>query len=432
MRNIQEVSDNALCTACGACCGICPTQVISMETNAAGYLLATVEVSGCIDCGMCYDICPSNPENTPGMDKNDIFHGKYLRGYIGHATDKEIRQKSQSGGIVTALLCYMLDKQLVEGAVVNNINTNTNRPQAVFAKTKKEIIKGQGSYYSQSAVVKTILENKDKKLAAVVLGCQSESLKNINNKNPKIKLPAYNIGLFCAGQHSGKFIDELIVKSGCNKNDVTDFRFRDKDAGGWPGNIKIYTENESYVMNQKVRHELKKVYENYRCLLCFDQMNIFSDVCVGDPWGIERNDNKEGNTVIIARTQKGKKLIEDAEIDGVISTEELSVKKIIEGQTVDGRLKTQYFTAKEVSKKNGYIHPYNEKSFEGISHVKPTLIKNQEIKRRLRYSRMIYLKKSINTIKNLVLLKKLELMVTRFFGGMVINTLKHFGIIDNQ
>jgi len=51
----------------------------------------------------------------------------------------------------------------------------------------------------QSSVVKTILENRDKQMAAVVLGCQSESLDLIGEKYPNITLPAYIIGLICAG-----------------------------------------------------------------------------------------------------------------------------------------------------------------------------------------------------------------------------------------
>jgi len=97
----------------------------------------------------------------------------------------------------------LLEQKLIEGAVVNNFNKNTKRPEAVFETTREGIIKGAGSYYSQSSVVKTILENRDKQMAAVVLGCQSESLDLIGEKYPNITLPAYIIGLICAGQYSG-------------------------------------------------------------------------------------------------------------------------------------------------------------------------------------------------------------------------------------
>lgn len=408
-NNIQVITENALCTACGACSGICPTKAILMLTNTAGYLTANIDFTKCTYCGMCHEVCPGVVNNTPYLNQSDMFHGVYLDGYIGHAVDAVIRQKSQSGGIVTALLCYLLEKELIDGAIVNNFNKQTKRPEVVYETTKEGIIKGSGSYYSQSSVVKTILENKDKKAAAVVLGCQSESLNLIREKYPKIELPAYTIGLICAGQYSGNYIDDLIGESGCDKSEVTDFRFRDKNAGGWPGHIKIYTTEKDYILDKKVRHMLKPVYELHRCLLCFDQMNIFSDITVGDPWGITNKTNKEGNTVIIARTQKGKELFEGAVRAGAIAVEALSVTKIMEGQTIDSRLKTHFFTVMNISKAKGYMVPYNEKCFEHISYEKPSSKKFREISRRLDYSRKIYCEKDIKKIKRYVIIRKKEL-----------------------
>lgn len=112
-----------------------------MITNIAGYLIANINYDRCTYCGMCYEIRPSNPTNNPLTKDNDIFHGKYSSGYIGHASDANIRQKSQSGGVVTALLCYLLEQKLIEGAVVNNFNKNTKRPEAVFETTREGIIK---------------------------------------------------------------------------------------------------------------------------------------------------------------------------------------------------------------------------------------------------------------------------------------------------
>jgi coenzyme F420 hydrogenase subunit beta len=358
-KNIQQIIDNALCTGCGGCSGICPANAISIETNTAGYIAANIDFDKCINCEKCYYICPSVNGNTPKMDNVDIFHGQYIEGYVGYAVDKEIRQKSQSGGIVTALLCYLLDKNEIDGAIMNRFCNQTKRPEVVFEDSRIGIQESSGSYYSQSSVVSEVLKHQDKKIAAVVLGCQGESINLIRKRFPKTMLPEYLIGLFCAGQHSGNYIDQLIKEAGCNRHEVTKFRFRDKRAGGWPGNIKLDTDRKSYVLDKKIRHTLKPVYEVHRCLYCFDQMNIFTDVTVGDPWGITNKNEKEGNTVIIARTEKGKVLIENAYRDGIIDVEKLSVDNIIKGQTVDNRLKTQFFTSMSLAKEKRYLVPFD-------------------------------------------------------------------------
>lgn len=416
--NIQMVTDNALCTACGACCGICPINAIYMTYNTAGYLMACVDESKCTHCGVCYSICPSVPDNIPAQEHVDIFHGKYIAGYIGHARDEKTRQGSQSGGIVTALLCYLLENKKIDGAIVNKFGKRTRKPQSVCAETVEETRKCAGSFYSQSSVVKTVLENNKKKTAAVVLGCQAESLALIRKKYPQIRLPKYIIGLFCAGQYSGNYIDDLIHSSECNPLEVTNFRFRDKNAGGWPGNVKIYTADKEYVLDKSKRFFLKSVYESFRCLLCFDQLNIYSDISVGDPWGIQREDEKAGNSVIIVRTKKGQELLEEASNLGVIAIEPLPVEKIIRGQTVDNRLKTQFFTAMKICKNMGFKLPFNEEKFKHISYNLPTAKKSREIAKRLLFSRKVFLEEDLRKLQELISDRKSELQKKAFLSKL--------------
>ena len=88
-----------------------------------------------------YTHLPSNGrEKLPMVKGSDIFHGKCLEGYMGYAADENIRQESQSGGVVTALLCYLLEKNIIGGAVVNQFDGETRRPKAVFATSGEEII----------------------------------------------------------------------------------------------------------------------------------------------------------------------------------------------------------------------------------------------------------------------------------------------------
>ena len=390
MNNISQIADNAICTACGACAGICPSHAVSIITNTAGYLLAHINADVCNNCGKCLKICPSNPENTPYVNVDEIFHGGCLAGYVGYATDPEIRKRSQSGGIVTALLCYLLEQKEIEGAIVNTLNRKTRRPEAIFAQSKDDIINACGSYYAQSSVSKTILENTSENTAAVVLGCQAESLQLIHERFPNVHLPKYTIGLICAGQYSGNMIDSLVTESGCELNSVSGFRFRDKSVG-WPGDVHVVADNNDYWLSKNRRHALKKVYELHRCIPCYDQMNIFSDIVCGDPWGISHKQQSEGNTVIIARTEIGKKLLENATRDGVIILENLSTDDIMRGQTVDDRHKTKFYTSKDIFYNNNWMYPYSEKLFGQTafsSSNKTTLL---DITKRLEYSRDLYL-----------------------------------------
>jgi coenzyme F420 hydrogenase subunit beta len=409
INNISHIANNALCTACGACAGICPSGAIAIISNTAGYLVANINDDLCIDCRKCANICPSNPENNPSIETDDIFHGVCLAGYVGYAGDSTIRQRSQSGGIVTALLCYLLEQNVIEGAVVNNLNPQTRRPQAVFASSKPEIVDACGSYYAQSSVVKTILEHSDKTTAAVVLGCQAESLQLIREKYSNINLPKYTIGLVCTGLYSGDMIDDLIEQSGYDGKQLLGFRFKDKKNVGWPGDVRIFTSTKDYWLPKERRHRLKQVYELHRCVTCYDQMGIFCDIVCGDPWGISHKQQPEGHTVVIARTEAGKRLLENAVRDGAIVLEELSVDDILRGQTVDGRHKTEFYTSREHFYENKWLFPYPDAYFENIPFTPANKRVLQQFKERLIYSRDLYLTKDREDCLRKISLKKKKL-----------------------
>jgi len=398
-KNIQYIVNGALCTGCGGCSGICPTKAIEMRWNAAGYLVADVDVNRCNTCGLCCKICPSVAANAVSVDGCDPFHGVCLNAYIGHSTDAEVRESSQSGGIVTSLLLTLLGAGLVDVAVVNRFCKQTKRPEVFCAATKEDLISAAGSYYCQSSVAKTIFENGGKRLAAVVLGCQTECIRLVRKALRGTNNPEYTIGLICAGQYSGHYIDDLISLAGAESYMVNLFRFRDKRTGAWPGDVKVHTNEQEYVLDKKFRLRLKPAYEAYRCLLCFDQMNIYSDLVVGDPWGISNAENKKGNSVIITRTQKGQDLIDRAVEQRQIKLTQLSVEDVIRGQTVDGRLKTQFFTAVNSCRKSGHLLPVTESHFQAIAHIVASRKQARIINDRLQYSRRIYLEETSEAVR---------------------------------
>lgn len=422
-NSVRLVIDNALCTACGACASICAKSAIKYTNNAAGYLTAVVDESLCVDCGACLTVCPSNHQSKLPFTEDDPFHGKCLAGYIGHSTDDENRQKSQSGGIVTALLCYLLDKHLVDGAIVNQFCAETRRPRAVIAESIEGIMNSCGSYYTQTAVVDEILKHQDKKTAAVVLGCQAEAIQLLRAKG-KV-LPEYLIGLVCIGQNSGFMVDDLIKQAGCAPSGerervcVCRLRFKDKDYGGWPGNVHIESDKATYTLPAARRHALKPVYELYRCILCFDQMNAFSDIVCGDPWGIKGKQSPLGYTVVIAHTEKGKQLLEDAQSAGYISLEGLSVNAIMKGQTVDGRQKTKFFTAKSICSQNGWRHPYHPDAFPSTE-----IPFDKKLEKRLNYTRALYLAKTTPEAYKLINKRKRAVKISLLRPQRILRLLK--------
>jgi len=213
MKHIGEIGRQTLCTACGGCALACPVGAITMEENPAGFMVARVDESVCIDCGLCRKVCPSVPENTKQYAPRDLLHGVCLEGFVGYAADEGVRLGGQSGGIVTALLCHLLRSGTVDTALVAGFDEETRRPKGVLADTEEAVLASAGSYYTQLPILPALKQAKGKRVVAVTLGCQNASLKLMEAAAPKW-VPEYRIGLICAGQNSGAMIDDIRMSLG--------------------------------------------------------------------------------------------------------------------------------------------------------------------------------------------------------------------------
>lgn len=324
-KNIINIVDNALCCACGICASVCPAKAIIMVRNHANFLKAYVENNRCLNCGKCINYCPSvsnNVEYLLRLQDGKWSNGKnVLKGFIGYSYDSDVRKKGQSGGVTSSLLMHLIDKRYVKGALVNRFDIRTQQADVFFATDSREIISAAGSYYVQSATLKNI-DYYDDNVAVVVTGCQSEALMlryKQTGRRPKLI-----IGLACAGNYSLDYMYDLADFEHISHN-IQEFRFRDKRINGWPGDVYIDMGEKIIKKSILERVELKSCYNSYRCMQCFDINNIFADIVVGDPWCFRKEYDKEelknGYTVVVARTLIGLEAIENAENDGYVILE---------------------------------------------------------------------------------------------------------------
>lgn len=97
MNNIQHISDELMCSTCGACAAVCPRDAISYEITTAGRIYASVNKE-CIDCGLCSKVCPSEHKGEQQMQ------GKYNKGHVeavvvSRSTNRTYYDNAQSGGV---------------------------------------------------------------------------------------------------------------------------------------------------------------------------------------------------------------------------------------------------------------------------------------------------------------------------------------------
>lgn len=341
-RHIAKIVDSGLCTSCGTCVAICPENAIKMAETLKGLLLAKVNDDKCISCGLCLRVCGGS-HLEPGLiaPQVDPFKGKVLKAYCGYATNENYRRKGQSGGVVTALLNFLLETSRSHRALVAHMPQHGKlRPEPVFVSGGGELGKVQGSLYCPVALntaFDCLKEEKGKKIVTVGLPCHLHGIRNAQCHDDLWRSNIdLTIGLFCDRTLSFAAIDCLVEKAGAKMSEVETFRYRDKSDDGWPGSVYMKCwDNQDFRVANRERQLIKERFTPLRCRVCFDKMNILSDISVGDAWGVV--ESREGHSSVLARTQKGLNLLESATGAGVLVLEQVDAERVFVGQAIEKR-----------------------------------------------------------------------------------------------
>jgi len=343
IKNIQEISKQSLCVGCGTCAVICPSSSIKICLNDKGFYEAVVDESKCTTCKLCLEVCPSHIIDFDKMNSfvfnksaSDYLIGSYIRFYVGHAEDSYIHQRGQSGGLITALLVFALEKGLIDGAVVTRMGKSDSLlPEVIVANNKEELLSATRSKYCSAPVnikIKEIL--KDGKYAVVGLPCQIYGLRKLERLMPQLKDKIIlHMGLFCSHVLSLKVISFLSYKAGVHEEDIVKFDYRAKGWRGWPGDVLFKLKNgTTKFLPRDYRILTKNFFISWRCKMCYDQLNEFADISFGDAWLPEVVRHRKGETIVITRTEKGERLIHEAKKEGVIKVQKVSRTTLMQAQ----------------------------------------------------------------------------------------------------
>lgn len=198
---------------CGACISVCPSGCIVFSGNGP-------EQEGeCSECGTCLSVCPGlgsplkeldkfvfGREKTEDEDKNGF--GIYISDRNLVAADNEIFENGYTGGKISATLIYMLEKGLIDAAIVSRWGNASPHPWVswpVLATTRDDIMKSAGSKYVFSpnlALLKDLEKQPEiENIAVVGLGCHLQGLRKLQNEGERyaslVDKIKYTFGLYC-------------------------------------------------------------------------------------------------------------------------------------------------------------------------------------------------------------------------------------------
>ena len=342
------------CTGCFACYNICPKNAIEMQEDEMGYIYPIIDQKKCINCGMSKNVCPNI---------NMIKLHESKKAYAMWNNNKNIRNKSTSGGIATTLCEYIIENNGVAYGCNNKINDNI---KFIRIEKKEDLYKIQGSKYVHAYVLDNYKRIKDDLIngrTVMFIGspCQVVGLKNFLGKEYE---NLYTADIVCHGVPSQKLLKEEINNKLGDKGDLM-VTFRENGEFG----IKVYF-NKELVLNEKQDKNfyflgfMKSLFYRENCYNCKYANNKRSgDITLGDFWGINKDDNnglyereeKSGISLCLVNTGKGEQLINS--IKDKCYCEERKVEEAIKG---NAQLRSpsirnkEYFKFKKLYLKYGY------------------------------------------------------------------------------
>jgi len=306
----KEVIERGICGKCGGCISFCSAGELNALEMGENDLPRYINEDNCQKCGICYLICPQT--DTLNAELQEKFGWKPPTGYYqritsAQTTNKEIMTVCTDGGVVTSLLSYLMERNLINGAVVSKKIGRFAR-KAIIARTPGELIEAAGSAFSGSlhleelggkyttytpilSTVKSLEKSYLRDIAVVGTPCQINAIRKMQCLGV---LPAhlikYTIGLFCIENFS--FDDfargRLEKKLDINLEDIVKLNIKDDFIITLTNGVAIHV-------------PLEEIHEVARpaCFTCHDFSNEYADISVG---GLGSPD---GYTTTVLRTKVG-------------------------------------------------------------------------------------------------------------------------------
>ncbi len=360
LRGLSKIVNNDLCHRCGSCTGICPSAVLESDDN--GYPRVK-NLSACTDCNLCVKVCPGDSffkeehEKKLFSSKIDIkdIHGHFKKAYLGYATNKDLRENSSSGGVISALLIYLIEEKKIDGALVVVDSKENEKWKAIskIARTREEILKSTKSKYSivPTNVLLSQIKKEKGRYAVVGLPCQIQGVRKAMDLDKKLKENiVLTIGLFCHATIENEPWDYVWENIKEDKNNIKRFISR---KGKHPGTPYIELKNKElkpvYFPNQKgyrpssteMLNMFYLAYTPKRCFTCYDALAEYADIAVGDPWMKEPKgfNFKDGYSFTLARTKIGLQYLEDKNLFNHLILKEITKEQAKTSNIVMGREK---------------------------------------------------------------------------------------------
>lgn len=337
MSVIEKVVRAGLCTGCGLCASIAGAERIRMQVSPLGYLRPQLR-TGVLPAHEreIKAVCPGvSVQHEAGLANYHPIWGPLQSVGVGYALDPEVRYIGSSGGVISALCLHLLETGRVD--FVAQIAVSAEDPlrnDMQISRSRGDVLRAAGSRYAPSAPLQSLqaLLATGERFAFVGKPCDVAALRAYLRLKPELnaQIPVL-LSFMCAGIPSLKGSHEVVEAMGGEVATLKHFRYR---GDGWPGKARAeQADGRVFEMDYNTSWgQILGKHLQFRCKLCADGTGEFADVVCADAWhgkdGYPDFAEREGRSLILARTDTGKALLAEACHKQAIETATLPVEDI--------------------------------------------------------------------------------------------------------
>ncbi len=343
MKTVQEIADWRLCLGCGVCAYACPEERVRLVDVATEGIRPVVTNGDCGTCRDCLTVCPAfENDHAPLNARLGLIGelraacGPVMEIWEGHATDAEIRHAGSSGGLITALSAYCVEKAGMHGVLhIGQDPVEPLRNKTFLSRSRAELLSRTGSRYAPASACDSLQLMAEAPAPCVFVGQPSEvtGLEKARRLRPPLDAKVgLTISFFCAGSPARKGTEELLRAMGIEPTDVSALRYR---GNGWPGMFAVTLKGQTEPTHFRTYQEswgFVQAYRPFSTHLCPDGTGEDADISCGDPWYREVREGEAGSSLVLVRTETGRRIVREAMAAGYVDLQPAEPWKVLESQ----------------------------------------------------------------------------------------------------
>ena len=304
---------------------MCPHDVLHYDDTGGVYRPWKVEEDGGAEdcthgvrgCTMCTRACPRFRDWETEIDtylfgrprNEDEVAGVVQDIVLARATDAAVVEAGQDGGLVSAILIWALENDVIDAALVSNVEGNGASWKAIpaVARTRDEVLAASGSRYTYSAntlAYPAAVEAGAERIALVGMSCQASlpAVMSARKSGKVARRLSLSIGLLCSKTFDDSIFEELFeAKYGLAREQIAKINIK--------GVFQIWTVDGGY---HEVPLKEGHAWTREGCKACPDFAAEHADIATG---GIGENSDW---TLTLIRTDQGRDIVEQMCAAGVI------------------------------------------------------------------------------------------------------------------